>query len=182
MEEVHHIYLLTLQVHCAPLKLLVLPRIVNKHTPWHESMPWQIISMMEWKLYEQPKEVIFNINNFVLVKLQHYHQQSVASCLSNKLARRFLDPFQIVECIGKVAYKLLLLANAHIHDVFHYSLLKKFTIDGLNIFPTFLEDLMALSEDGLFSNEGETDMNNMLPSKHPRRSPWRLSNYVYIWW
>ena len=43
-----------------------------------------------------------------------------------KLSLRYYGPFPIIARLGKVAYKLQLPENSHIHPVFHMSLLKKY--------------------------------------------------------
>ncbi|MCI16526.1 hypothetical protein A2U01_0037670, partial [Trifolium medium] len=71
-------------------------------------------------------DVTFQIGELVLVRLQPYRQQSVALRKNQKLGMRYFGPFEIIDCVGKVAYKLKLPDNAKIHPVFHVSQLKPF--------------------------------------------------------
>jgi len=69
----------------------------------------------------------------------------LASRTSQKLVARFYDPFEVLERIGGVAYKLQLPETAKIHSVFHISLLKR----GVNPFTSsqpLSQDLYAKAE------------------------------------
>ena len=48
-----------------------------------------------------------------------------------KLAPQFCEPFEILDRIGLVAYRIALLANMRYHNKFHVSLLKGY-VHGLN--------------------------------------------------
>jgi hypothetical protein len=72
------------------------------------------------------RDISYQVGDFVLVKLQPYRQQSVALRKNQKLGMRYFVPFEIIACVGKVAYKLKLPENAKIHPVFHVSQLKPF--------------------------------------------------------
>lgn len=74
------------------------------------------------------REVHYQPGNWVMLKLRPYRQVSEKGthAISGKLAKRFYGPFQVLERIGPVAYRLKLPEEACIHFVFHCSMLKPF--------------------------------------------------------
>lgn len=75
-------------------------------------------------------EVHYQVGDWVLVKLHPYRQHSVFLRKNHKLSMRYFGPYQILQKIGKVAYKLALSEDAKIHPVFHVPILKKY-VGGL---------------------------------------------------
>ena len=80
------------------------------------------------KMQENKKRHDFQleVGDLVLLKLQPYRQHSVSLRKNQKLGMHFFGPFEVVERVGQVAYKLELPEVAHIYPVFHISLLEKF--------------------------------------------------------
>lgn len=71
------------------------------------------------------REVEFNIKKWVYIKLRLHRQSTLFIHKHPKLAPRFMGPFQIIEHIRPVAYKLDLPENVNIRPVFHVSQLRK---------------------------------------------------------
>ena len=66
----------------------------------------------------------FSVDDWVYLKLQPYRQHSLRLKGFNKFSPRFYGPFQVVQKVGQVAYKLALPTDCSIQPVFHVSYLK----------------------------------------------------------
>ncbi|GJY13793.1 retrotransposable element Tf2 [Tanacetum coccineum] len=70
-------------------------------------------------------ERVFEVGNWVLLKLQPHMQVSIRQGRQNKFSPKYFGPFEVIAKVGQVAYKLKLPSQSQIHDVFHVSQLKK---------------------------------------------------------
>jgi hypothetical protein len=79
------------------------------------------------KLYADKKryERTFQIGTRVYLKLQPYRHISVQKRGSSNLSSKFYGAFEIIEKVGKIAYKLNLPKGSQVHLVFHVSHLKE---------------------------------------------------------
>jgi hypothetical protein len=98
---------------------------------------------MKLKADRSRTEKEFQLGDKVLLKLQPYVQQSVVTRPYPKLAYKYFGPFEILERIGKVAYKLQLPPGSMVHPVFHVSQIKEHRPDYTPVF-TKLPKLPAL--------------------------------------
>jgi hypothetical protein len=71
-------------------------------------------------------EVVFQVGDWVWLRLQQRLAVGVTPAAKSKLGLNFFGPYQVTPRIGQVSYGLKLPDRACIHDMFHVSLLKKF--------------------------------------------------------
>ena len=65
-----------------------------------------------------------------------------------KLSPRFIGPFEVLERVGAVAYQLALpLSLSSVHEVFHVSMLRKYTPDPAHVVDW---DELVIDADGTF--------------------------------
>ena len=80
---------------------------------------------MKQQVDQHRSERTFEEGDQVFLRLQPYKQTSLKDKGHQKLSPKFYGPYQILQRIGQVAYKLALPAHSKIHPVFHVSCLKK---------------------------------------------------------
>lgn len=68
---------------------------------------------------------VFELGEWVYVKLISYKQQSLARRNNQKLSPLYYGPYPIIAKIGEVAYRLDLPQHSSIHPTFHVSKLKR---------------------------------------------------------
>ena len=79
------------------------------------------------------RDIKFQVGDFVFLKVSH-SKGVVRFGKKGKLNPRFIGPFEILERIGSVAYKIALPPSmCHIHNIFHMSMLRKYIPDPSHV-------------------------------------------------
>ncbi|KAM6583524.1 hypothetical protein CsatB_010526 [Cannabis sativa] len=87
------------------------------------------------KSYADPKrrDIDFQVRDMVYLRVS---PMKGIKCFGKKgkLSPRFIEPFEILERIGQVVYRLAMPpALATVHDVFHVLMLRKYVLDSSHI-------------------------------------------------
>ena len=69
-----------------------------------------------------------HVNLMIKPKKSTFHSGSY-----EKLPPHYCGPFEVLERVGPVAYKLALPSHIKVHDVFHVSLFKKYVHDPTHV-------------------------------------------------
>lgn len=81
---------------------------------------------MKYFANNKRNEKQFEVAKCLLLRLQPYDQPNIVVQRCLKLAPKFNGPFQMLQMVGVVAYKLKLSPNAGIHNMFHVFQLNKY--------------------------------------------------------
>lgn len=71
------------------------------------------------------REVEYEVGDMVFLKIQPYKLKKLTKKVNQKLSPRFYGPYEILQKLGAIAYKLKLPEDTRVHPIFHVSLLKK---------------------------------------------------------
>ena len=81
------------------------------------------------------RDIEYNVGDKVFLKVSPW-RKILRFGQKGKLSLRFIGPYEILERIGHVAYRLALpLELAKLHDVFHVSMLQRYRSDESHILP-----------------------------------------------
>jgi hypothetical protein len=86
----------------------------------------QAQSLMKMVHDKKNRHVEFAVGDWVWLRLNHRAASSVRLDGQSKLSPKYYGPYEVIERIGTVSYRLKLPPQARIHNVFHVVFLKKF--------------------------------------------------------
>ena len=84
----------------------------------------QAQNRMKQQVDKKRRMMEYKIGDVVYLRIQPYKLKKLAKIINKKLSPRFYSPYEIVEKVGEVAYKLKLPNYSRVHPIFQVSLLK----------------------------------------------------------
>ena len=91
----------------------------------------------------------FSVGDHVYLRVRaKKNSLKLGSCV--KLSPRYYGPFEVIERIGPIAYRLALSTSTRTHNVFHVSLLKKYVHDPDHVIDW---DVIQVELEGYFQTE-----------------------------
>lgn len=103
---------------------------------------------MKFQADKRRSERLFEVGDWVYLRLQPYRQQYLTHRKSWKLSTKLYGPFKVIK-IGQVAYQLDLPPKSKLYPIFHVSLLKPKLGQHTSLVPT----LPPIDVEGLLSPE-----------------------------
>lgn len=99
----------------------------EKQQRWTRLKELLEVARAKTKAYADAKRTarVFQLGKWLYLKLPPYRQVTAAIRRNLKLATKFFGPYEILEKIRLVAYKLALPVTSRLHLIFHVSQLKK---------------------------------------------------------
>ncbi|GJY21170.1 hypothetical protein Tco_0393736 [Tanacetum coccineum] len=97
--------------------------------------------------------------------------------IKGKLSPRFIVPFEILERIGEVSYRLALPSQlSHVDDVFHVSLLRGYHYHPLHVASYPFDQIMSLFEEpeSILDRQERVMRNKVIPFVERFRIVWRF--------
>jgi hypothetical protein len=80
----------------------------------------------------------FAVGDLVWLRLNQHTTETMRDGVQSKLVPKYYGPYEVLERVGSLAYRLLLPPHPGIHNVFHVAFLKKFEGAQLESVPPLL--------------------------------------------
>ncbi|XP_070025502.1 uncharacterized protein [Nicotiana sylvestris] len=134
------------------------------------------------------RDVSYMVGERVLLRVSHMNGV-MRFGKKGKLSPRFISPFEILRCVGDVAYELALPPSlAGVHLVFHVSMLRRYHGDPSHVLDfssvqldkdkSFVEEPVAI----LDRQVRKLRSKNIASVKVGRHNGWNKGGLILIWW